>query len=190
MENIIGHENVKIILKRMIEEDKVGHAYMFVGKEGIGKKLLAIEFAKQIMNQKDNTFNESDFKIILPESDLIKVEEIRNLINEIYLKPIFSKHKILIIDDADKMNANAQNALLKVLEEPPAYATLRLIVSHKERIIKTILSRVTEIVFNPLNREELEQIVSGGNINLEYARGSVSKALSIISEEYYPYAQE
>lgn len=189
MENIIGHEKVKIILEKLITEDKIGHAYLFLGKEGIGKKLLAIDFAKKIMALDDGSFNESDFKVITPEKDLIKVDEIRNLINEVFLKPTHSKRKVFIIDDADRMNASAQNALLKVLEEPPLYATLILIVSNKEKIIKTILSRVTEIKFANLSNAELEKIV-GNKIDLEYARGSASKALEILESDYYNSTQE
>ena len=137
MDKIIGHEKQKQILKKMIDEDKIGHAYLFTGKDGIGKKLVAIEFAKQVMSSEtSDSFNETDFKIILPEKDSIKIEEVRNLIDEVYLKPTYSKRKVIIIDDADKMNMNAQNALLKVLEEPPVYATLILITSNKDKIIK------------------------------------------------------
>ena len=181
MENIIGHEKVKIILQKQIEEDKIGHAYMFFGKEGIGKKCLAIEFAKQIMSNGDNVFNESDFKIIFPENDSIKVEEIRNLINEVYLKPVYSKRKVFIINDADKMNVNAQNALLKVLEEPPTYTTIILIVSHKERIIKTILSRVTEVTFDCLTDEELKQII-GQDKAIELVSKAIKRGKSGIKD--------
>lgn len=185
MDKIIGHENVKEMLKKLVDTDKVGHAYLFVGKEGIGKKMVATYFAKEIM-EKDSlgVFNENDFKIISPEKDLIKVEEIRNLINEVYLKPTFSTKKVIIIDDADKMNSSAQNALLKVLEEPPLYATLILVVSNKEKIIRTILSRVTEVKFNSLTNEELEKIV-GKSIDLDYARGSASKAISLMDGNCY-----
>lgn len=184
MDNIIGHKEVKDILKKMIEEEKVGHAYLFVGKEGIGKKLTAIAFAKQIMSLGNSKFSESELKMISPENDVIKVDEIRNLISEVYLKPTESSHKVFIIDDADKMNLNAQNALLKVLEEPPSYATIILIVANKEKMIKTILSRITEITFDSLSNEELEKIV-GTNTNLEYARGSASKALELLSGDTY-----
>lgn len=189
MINIIGHEKVKIILDKLLKEDKIGHAYLFFGKEGIGKKLMAINFAEKIMEKDGGNFNDTDFKIIFPEKDLIKVEEIRNLINEVYLKPTHSKRKVIIIDDADKMNVNAQNALLKVLEEPPIYATLILIVSNKEKIIKTILSRVTEIQFDSLSNEELRKIV-GDKIDIDYARGSASKALSLLDGNYYDIAKE
>ena len=190
MNKIIGHEKVKNILKKIILEDKVGHAYLFTGKEGIGKKLVAIEFAEMIMTKDgDGTFNESDFDIIEPEKDVIKVDKIRNLINEIYIKPTYSKRKVIIIDDSEKMNSSAQNALLKVLEEPPLYATLILITSNKEKIIRTILSRVTEIKFDNLSVDELEKIV-GNSIDLTYARGSVSKALSLMENDCYSIAKE
>ena len=189
MENVIGHEKVKTILRNIIRENKIGHAYLFVGKEGIGKKQVALEFAKQMMSLEGGTWNESDFKMITSEKDIIKVEEIRDLINEVYLKPVLASRKVIIIDDAEKMNANAQNALLKVLEEPPTYATLILITSHKEKIIKTILSRVTEITFDSLSNEELKRII-GKDIDYDFARGSVKKALSMMEGELFQVASE
>lgn len=189
MENIIGHEKVKIILNKIIDENKIGHAYLFFGKDGIGKKMMAIDFAKKIMSINDSEFNEADFKMVVPDGDVIKVEQIRNLIDDIYLKPTHSKKKVIIINDADKMNDNAQNALLKVLEEPPTYAVIILVTSNKEKIIKTILSRVMEIPFNALTNEELKQIVKE-DIDLDYARGSVSKAMSILEGDYFKIANE
>lgn len=189
MENIIGHIKQKSMLQKIIDENKIGHAYLFVGKEGIGKKLVAKAFAKKAMSLDGGAFNEADFKIISPEKDSIKVEEIRNLITEIYLKPVHSKRKVIIIDEADKMNTNAQNALLKVLEEPPTYATLILVVESREKIIKTILSRVTEIKFDSLTNEELKKIV-GDKIDLDYSRGSASKALALLEGNYFELSSE
>ena len=189
MENIIGHEKVKIILNKLIDEDKVGHAYLFFGREGIGKKMMAIEFAQKIMEKNEGKINDSDFKIIYPENDIIKVEQIRELINDIYLKPVISKKKVIIINDANKMNDNAQNALLKVLEEPPSYAIIILIVNNKEKILKTILSRVTEIAFEALSNDELKQIIKE-DIDFDYARGSVSQAMSIIENDFYKMSKE
>lgn len=189
MENIIGHEKVKLLLKKIVDEDKVLHSYMFVGKEGIGKKLLAIEFAKMIMNSNGGIYNEEDIKIVSPDKNMIKVEEIRNLISDIYLKPTNSSKKVLIVDDADKMNLNAQNALLKVLEEPPIYAVIILIVSSKEKIIKTILSRTTEITFESLTTDELKRIL-GDEAKLDYAVGSVSRAVLLLQNDNYKISEE
>ena len=188
MNKIIGHDKEKKLLEKVITENKISHAYLFLGKDGIGKKLIATKFAEMIMTI-EGTFNEADFKIIEPEKDVIKVEEIRKLINEIYIKPTYSSKKVVIINDADKMNPSAQNALLKVLEEPPFYATLILITSNREKIIKTILSRVTEIKFNSLSIEELEKIV-GSSIDLTYARGSASNALSLMENDCYMVSKD
>lgn len=189
MDKIIGHEKERKILNKLINENKVGHAYLFCGTEGVGKKLIAIEFANQILQSEDSAWNETDCKIILSENDIIKVEKIRELINDIYLKPTVSKRKIFIIDDADKMNANAQNALLKVLEEPPVYATIILITAHKEKIIKTILSRVTEIPFGALSNSELKEII-GKDIDYDIARGSASRATELFESDLYNLADD
>ena len=190
MDKIIGHEKVKLLLQRIIQEEKVAHAYLFTGKEGIGKKKMAIEFAKRIVKQTENEVHELSYQLISPENDVIKVEAVRNLIADIYLKPIDATRKVFIIDDADKMNTNAQNALLKVLEEPPVYATLILVTSQKEKIIKTILSRVTEINFSALSQEELKEILPGKELDWKMARGSVSKALTMIEDEAYQVAMD
>lgn len=188
MDKIIGHEKVRFMLDKIIKDDKIGHAYLFWGKEGIGKKMVATDFAKKIMTRDgDGTFNESDFKVIMPEKDTIKVDAIRELIGEIYLRPTYAKRKVFIIDDADKMNTSAQNALLKVLEEPPLYATLILIVANKEKIIKTILSRVSEVKFDSLSEDDLREIVGDSEV-LKYARGSASRALSLMEDNCYEEA--
>lgn len=197
--NIIGHLEIREKLKRIIIENKIGHAYLFVGKSGIGKKLSAIEFAKSAMCLANidgkfcgvceacKTFeNNADFNIIKPEKNIIKVDEIRNLESEIYLKPTKAKRKFFIIDDADLMNESAQNALLKVLEEPPMYATIILIASNKEKLLGTIKSRVVSINFNSLSDEELIQIL-GEDFNrdiISFAKGSVERALALADGNY------
>ena len=112
------------------------------------------------------------------------------MISNISIKPVENDRKVVIIDDADKMNINAQNALLKILEEPPSYAIIILIVANKEKILKTILSRVYEIFFEGLTNDELAMIVKDKNIDLDFARGSASKALLIENDETYKIAGE
>ena len=97
MDNIIGHKKEKELLDKIINENKIGHAYLFFGKSGIGKKLVAVEFAKSILcdNNLSGTFcdsckscltfnNNSDFKIISPAKDVIKVDMIRELVYELF----------------------------------------------------------------------------------------------------------
>ena len=205
MVNSIGHKSEKLKLEDIIKSNAIGHAYLFVGKKSIGKKLVAIEFAKAIMcdNADDGepcghcasckTFeNNSDFKLLLPEKDVIKVDMIRELSREIFMLPTISKRKVFIIDDADSMNEQAQNALLKVLEEPPEYATIILIVSNKEKLLNTIKSRIVEFKFNGLTKEEIEAIV-GKKVSdeaYEFSNGSIVKVVDFSDDESYEIAKE
>ena len=205
MVNSIGHKREKLKLEDIIKSNAIGHAYLFVGKKSIGKKIVAIEFAKAIMcdNADDGepcgnctsckTFeNNSDFKLLLPEKDVIKVDMIRELSREIFMLPTISKRKVFIIDDADSMNEQAQNALLKVLEEPPEYATIILIVSNKEKLLNTIKSRIVEFKFNGLTKEEIEAIV-GKKVSdeaYEFSNGSIEKVLDFSENESYEIAKD
>ena len=197
--NIVGHEAIRNKLNNVVESGKIGHAYLFTGKSGIGKKLVAMEFAKNIMclnsvggracNECEmcKTFgNNADFRIIFPEKNIIKVDAIREFENEIYLKPTISAKKCFIIDDADLMNESAQNALLKILEEPPLYAIIILIASNKEKLLGTIKSRVTTISFQSLTNEELFIILDStvSEEIIQFARGSAQKALDLMNENY------
>lgn len=203
--NIIGHKEIREKLRKIIELKKIGHAYLFVGKSGIGKKLVAVEFAKSIMchENKNGLFcdecdacktfgNNADFSIIEPEKGIIKVDSIREFENEIYLKPTISNRKCFIINDADLMNESAQNALLKILEEPPLYATIILIVANKEKLLTTIKSRVVTLNFQGLSNTELDEILEG-KINqdiLKFARGSAQKALALLEDNYISLARD
>lgn len=201
--NIIGHKKNRDKLTNIVDSGKIGHAYLFVGKSGIGKKLVAIEFAKKIMclnscygnfcNECEacKTFqNNADFIMVEPEKNLIKVDSIRSFEKEIYLKPTISGRKCFIINDADFMNESAQNALLKILEEPPEYATILLIATKKERLLSTIKSRVVTLNFDSLTKEELNEIL-GSSVSEEIlmlARGSASEALKMADEGYIDIA--
>lgn len=205
MVNSIGHEKEKLKLEDIIKSNAIGHAYLFTGKKSIGKKLVAIEFAKAIMCDNNSngvacnecvscrTFeNNSDFKILSPEKDAIKVDMIRGMSKEIFLLPTISKRKVFIIDDADSMNEQAQNALLKVLEEPPEYATIILIASNKEKLLNTIKSRVVEFKFEGLTKDEIETI-TGKEISkdaYDFSNGSIEKVIEFSNDESYEVAKE
>lgn len=208
MLNIIGHEKVKTKLEKVIKSNSVSHAYLFSGKDGIGKKTLAIEFAKSVMCNESTNFDYcgncescltfesgNDFKIISPTKNVIKVDEIRDFCGELFLKPTKTSHKVFIIDDAECMNEQAQNALLKVLEEPPLYATIILITSNKEKLLNTIKSRVVDVQFDFLSNEEIKKILDSRNIEyaedaIKYANGSLKKALDFVNDEFFDIAKE
>lgn len=199
MEKIVGNKEQKENLKKIIKNQVLGHAYMFVGPDGIGKSLIAKEFAKSILctNPTDiycdaceccNIFeNSPDFDFITDSDGAIKVGDIRSLIENIILKPVKSNKRVFIINNADMMNEAAQNALLKILEEPPVYATIILVLSNKEKILRTIKSRCMEIKFLPLTLDEMKEYYSNQNIDEElykYALGSIGKLEKLRSSNY------
>ena len=113
--NIIGQEFAKKYITNSIKNDKVNHAYMFEGIDGIGKNLFAKEFGKLLINV-DNVDNSPDYINIEPTGSSIKIAQIRELQSDIIIKP-HSKYKIYVINHAEKMTVESQNALLKTLEE-------------------------------------------------------------------------
>ena len=171
-ENIIGNEKNKNLLKNIIDTNNIAHSYMFIGKESIGKLLFAKEFAKAILctaeeklcNQcksciEFDTNNNPDFSILEPEGNAVKIDQIRELTKKVYEKPVVSNKKVYIINDSNLMTKEAQNSLLKTLEEPPEYVTIILITSNENSFLPTIKSRCTKISFNRLTNTELSNIL-------------------------------
>ena len=206
-DEIIGNEKIEEELKRSLEEDKISHSYMFVGIEGIGKQLIAKAFAQMILctNETEKgcdkcksciefqSQNHPDFLYIEPDGNSIKIEQIRYLQRKIQEKPIISNKKVYIINDADKMTQEAQNCLLKTLEEPPEYSTIILIGSNENAFLNTIKSRCMKLTFQPIVPEEIKQYMEKtygmNNINenmLEAFQGSIGKAIALKDkrEEY------
>ena len=160
-EDIIGNEKNKKILSDILKSNKIANSYMFVGQESIGKFLFAKEFAKAILCENEekpcnncksciefNTNNNPDFNIIESDGKNIKIDQIRELTKKVYEKPIISNKKVYIINDSNLMTKEAQNSLLKTLEEPPEYVTIILVTSNESMFLPTIKSRCTKILFN------------------------------------------
>lgn len=210
-ENILGNDKIKEALKNIIINKNASHSYMFIGVEGIGKKLIATEFSKRLLcnNEKIDcnscksciefdSKNHPDFLIIEPDGNLIKIEQIRNMQKKIQEKPIISKRKIYIINDADKMTKEAQNCLLKTLEEPPEYISIILIGNNESSFLPTIKSRCMIIHFEPLKNAEIKKYLQTefgtDSINiqddmLDIFQGSIGKAIKLKDrgEEYQSY---
>lgn len=205
-EHIIGNNKIKALLESSIINNNVLHSYMFIGQEGIGKYLFAKEFAKSILCVSDDsssipqkpcnscksctefdTENHPDFLTFQSEDGKnIKIEQIRYLQEKISEKPIVSSKKVYIINDSDLMTKEAQNCLLKTLEEPPLYAVIILVLSNENKLLNTIKSRCTKINFTPLTNEEIIQYfhTTYGESNfsqniLEVCNGSIGKALKL-----------
>jgi DNA polymerase-3 subunit delta' len=166
--DIFSHKNEIELLKSYISSGKIPHALLFSGLKGIGKTRVALEFFKALNCLKSpgdacescsscikaNNYRHPDLIRILPEGSEIKVESVRNVINELGLRPYEAAFRVIIVEPAELMNKSSSNALLKTLEEPPK-GTILILVSHKPGLlIPTIISRCQEISFKPIDPKE------------------------------------
>ena len=204
---IIGHEPQKEFLQNSVRKNRISHAYLFSGPEGVGKKLVAIGFAKLIncagggtenldcecvsCAKIEKSLNPDVLVFGYPGEKTIKVGHVRQDIERlIHLAPYENPYKVFIIDDAQRMNFNAQNAFLKTLEEPPPNSVIILITTLADLLMPTIRSRCQSVVFQPLETKEVERFLEKekpGNNNPELVSrisgGSISRALNT-DEEY------
>ena len=198
-ENIIGNTEVKSYLLNSLKQNNILHSYLFLGTEGIGKLLIAKAFAKKVLCLGDGKNdckcksclcfegkNHPDFITLNEDSETVKIEQIRSLTEKMIEKPILSFKKVYIINDCEKMTREAQNSLLKTLEEPTLFATIILISSNDTLILNTIKSRCMHIKFNNIQDKELREYALD---NLGYTSisenllasfgGSIGKAIKL-----------
>ena len=213
--NVIGQAPIKEHINKSLHTGKISHAYIFYGEKGSGKKTLADLFAralqceaggdkpcnqctscKQALNR-----NQPDIIYVQHEKPgIISVDEIRKQVNnDIAIKPYSSERKIYIIDEAEKMNVQAQNALLKTLEEPPAYATIMLLTTNLEAMLQTIRSRCVTLTMKPVPDVELQRYLMRevqvpdykASICTAFARGNVGRAKELaVSPEFDELKEE
>jgi len=182
---IIGHEKIIKLLEKCIKKDRVSQAYIFSGLESVGKFTVALNFAERLLGRDPSTDStsssqaslgrvDSDLTILEPEIEIvkgitkkrdIKIEKIRELQHELGLSIGKGKYKIAIINDADRLNRSAQNALLKNLEEPHAGTVIILIVQNEKKMLPTIISRCQKIRFNPVSEAELGKNIPASEKN-------------------------
>ncbi len=185
-ENIKGQEFAKKYMINSIKNNKINHAYMFEGIEGVGKETFADELAK-ILLQTNNLENATDYIKIKPSGSSIKISQVRNIQLDIVIKP-HKKYKIYVIDQAEKMTTEAQNALLKTLEEPPQYAIIIIVTNNKEGILPTIKSRCELVKFTEISSKQIKSyLINQGveenraNMLSVFSRGSMKKAIELSS---------
>ena len=172
-EDILGNDDVKKYLTNCIENKNFSHSYIFNGIKGIGKYTFAKDFAKCILE--DSMMQ--DYYELGPDGKSIKVSQIRELQNVINIKPTFSKKSVYIIDDADLMTIEAQNSLLKTLEEPPEYVVIILIVHNERSILSTVKSRCVNIKFSKLSDKDIKKYLLKKDLNFEDKNINVFKVL-------------
>ncbi|MDP4093028.1 MAG: DNA polymerase III subunit delta' C-terminal domain-containing protein [Bacillota bacterium] len=180
-DNIIGQKELIDSLKKSIINNRTGHAYILCGPQGIGKRTLASAFAGALLCSTGKggescgtcipcrmfeTGSIPDLFIIDTGDSGIGVNDIRKLQGDIIVKPLYSKRKVYIIADADKMTVQAQNCLLKTLEEPPEYAVIILTVSNPGLLLETIRSRTVKYT---LGKNTIPEVVHF--LKLKYSDG-------------------
>ncbi len=205
--DIIGHEQIIEHLQNAITMDKVSHAYILNGPDKSGKMMLAEAFAAALQCEKGGKepcqechsckqaagHNQPDIIYVTHEkSNTISVDDIRTqLNNDIGVKPYSSTHKIYIIDEAEKMNQQAQNALLKTIEEPPAYAVILLLTTNASTFLPTILSRCVTLNIKVVKDEKIKKYLMSdyhipdyqADICVAFAQGNVGKAIQLASSD-------
>ena len=195
--------------KSSIEMDRVGHAYIICGEDESGRSSLAFSFAKTLQCEvggfdpcnecpsckKADSGNHPDIIMIQHEKpNLISVEEVRTqLIDTMEIRPYSGKYKIYIINDAQLMQAPAQNALLKTIEEPPQYGIVILITNSLEKLLPTIVSRCITLSTKPIKERDMEEYLRESydldekriRFCVEYAQGNLGKAILLATNEEY-----
>lgn len=206
-QDIIGQQQIKEHLHNALSTGKVSHAYIINGEKASGKEFIARIFAQTLQCEQGGiepcnecrsckqaaTNNQPDIiRVTHEKPGTISVDDIRSQVNnDIAIKPYSSKYKVYIINEAEKMTVQAQNALLKTLEEPPAYAVIILLVSNINALLQTILSRCVVLNMKPVEDElvrsylmkELQVPDYKAEVCVAFARGNIGKAKALASSE-------
>lgn len=205
-QEIMGHQRSIRLLQRAIAQDKIVHSYLFVGNEGIGKGLVALQFAKALnclegekrvdgcdrcsSCKKIDRRLHPDVALIEPEGQTLKVEQVREAFSTLAYRPYEGRRRVIILSAADRMAPHMSNTLLKTLEEPPLHTVIILIATHTRWILPTILSRCQSIRFHPVPSHLVsEWLIRTKGLGEEEAHllallseGSPGKALEIQEE--------
>ena len=177
-------------------QDKLSHAYIFFGQEMIGKRTFALELSYKINGSKTEGSTNPDVYLVSPNSSKsgrsITIDEIRKVRQFLYLSTMIGPRKFVIIDDADQMTVEAQNAFLKALEEPSASSVIFLITAYPDVLLSTILSRCQTVNFPNHSKTNIETILVKEGVEnakakflAEFSNGRLGLALKIIRENQY-----
>ena len=207
--DIIGHEQIIEHLKNAIALDKVSHAYIFNGPKLSGKMMLAEAFAMALQCEGEGTrpclscrsckqamdHNQPDIIYVSHEKpNTIGVYDVREQINDtIMIRPYSSYYKIYIVDEAEKMNQQAQNALLKTIEEPPAYAVILLLTTNADSFLPTILSRCITLNLKVVKEDVIKSYLMKtyhipdyqADVCVAFAQGNIGKAVQLATSDSF-----
>ena len=200
-QKILGHEKIEKFLSQALLDDKVYPAWIFYGPRGIGKTMIAINFAKCLLTDRhisnhdlksddadvnrmiDNRVH-PDFFLLENSDNDASIDDVRELFSKIKMSPSLSKRRVVILKNASSFNKNIYNSLLKVLEEPPSDTIIILICTTIGNIPKTLLSRVLKIKFHPLELNNvkgylLDNKIENAEALANISAGSIGMALKL-----------
>lgn len=203
--DVFGHSLQISLLKRAIKNERMAHSYLFLGSDGIGRKFVAIQFAKAIncLNRKDEDSCDRctsckkidqnihpDVLVLEPSGQTLKVDQIREMQKDLSYRPYEGKRRICILSGADRMAPNMSNTLLKTLEEPPLHTLIILLANHERAMLPTIVSRCQIIRFHQLPLSMVSNwLIKERGVRQEEAillaslsNGSIGRALEIRKE--------
>ena len=208
--DIIGQEEAKNLLRSAVTTGNHSHAYIFSGEKGSGKMMLAEAFAAMLQceNPTDDACgqchcckqslsrNNPDIIYVTREEGKanISVDVVREkIVNDVDIKPYSNKYKIYIVDEAERMNQQAQNAILKTIEEPPEYAIIILLTANHNAFLQTILSRCVLIQMKSVDTESIVRILRTkyetvdyqANMVASFAQGNVGKAIALVTDSNF-----
>lgn len=205
---IIGQPIIAESLRNAVAGNMVANGYLFCGPRGCGKKHTAFVFA-QALNCKAEpkarpceqcsacirikNSNHPNIEYVRPTGQSIKIKQIRQLIAEVAKKPYETGFKVVVIEEAEKMTHEAQDAFLKTLEEPPQDTVFILLVENQYAILPTILSRCQVFQFKPLDSHTIEAYLRKAysypemkiKLASKYANGIIGRAVQILEEEQH-----
>ncbi len=207
--DIVGHKDVIRYIQSAVEQDKISHAYIINGQRGAGKKLLTRLFAMTLQCKSGGSEpcgecqsciqtkngNQPDIITVKHEKPAsIGVEDIREqLTGDMMIKPYSSPYKIYIIPEADLMTVQAQNALLKTLEEPPAYAVIFLLTENADSLLATIRSRCVMLKLRNIKdklvkkylMEQMQVPDYQAELCAAFAQGNIGRAIMLAKSEHF-----
>lgn len=207
--NILGNENIKEHFLHAISSGHISHCYILNGEDGLGKRMIAEAFAQTLLCESDakerpcghcpsclkaESGNHPDI-IYASHSKptVIGVDDVRDqIVGDIQIKPYSSEYKIYIIDEAEKLSAQAQNALLKTIEEPPAYGIIIMLTTNAAGMLETIRSRSIILDVKPVSEEEFKACMAANGVEAEkidtlekFAQGNIGKGLKLAQSEHF-----
>lgn len=207
--DVIGQKQIIEHFQHVIQSDKISHAYILNGEEGTGKKMLADIFSavlqceekgiepceKCLSCRQAEGKNQPDIIWVTHEKpNSIGVEDVRGqIIGDIQTKPYKGPYKIYIIAEAQKLTPQAQNALLKTIEEPPAYGIILFLTTNSQSFLPTILSRCVTLNLKPVSDAEIRKYLMEevkipdykADLCVAFAQGNLGKAIKLASSEHF-----